>query len=182
MIQGKVKRKIYFGCCDILSFVNKFIPKNKKSILFFSTTNLYDNSEAVFKYLVDNDPQINVQPTSSRTILRPKYTESMSLLANKPSIKMPQPHTDTMWPSKTYRITGTEPIAKKTYTAEFFKSSLQAENSITITHLKQQFLFNSKLGSIFPQRAISAYAICCGGHRIRTGAVNYINHRGYAER
>lgn len=54
MIQGKAKRKIYFGCCGILSFINKLIPKDKKSILFFSTTNLYDNSEAVFKYLVDN--------------------------------------------------------------------------------------------------------------------------------
>ena len=54
MIQGKAKRKIYFGCCDILSFISNFIPKNKKSILFFSTTNLYDNSEAVFKYLIDN--------------------------------------------------------------------------------------------------------------------------------
>ncbi len=54
MIQGKAKRKIYFGCCGILSFINKLIPKDNKSILFFSTTNLYDNSEAVFKYLVDN--------------------------------------------------------------------------------------------------------------------------------
>ena len=55
MIQGKVKRKIYFGCCGVLSLVNKLIPKDKNSILFFSTTNLYDNSEAVFRYLVDNN-------------------------------------------------------------------------------------------------------------------------------
>ncbi len=54
MIQGKAKRKIYFGCCNILSFINKLIPKSNNSILFFSTTNLYDNSEAVFKYLIDN--------------------------------------------------------------------------------------------------------------------------------
>lgn len=55
MIQGKAKRKIYFTCCDILSFISKFIPKDNKSILFFSTTNLYDNSEALFKYLVENN-------------------------------------------------------------------------------------------------------------------------------
>lgn len=55
MIQGKAKRKVYFALCDILSFISKFIPKDEKSILFFSTTNLYDNSEALFKYLIDND-------------------------------------------------------------------------------------------------------------------------------
>lgn len=54
MIQGKAKRKFYFGCCGILSFINKLIPKSEKSILFFSTTNLYDNSEALFRYLIDN--------------------------------------------------------------------------------------------------------------------------------
>jgi len=54
MIQGKTKRKIYFGICGIFSFLNKFIPKSKKSILFFSTTNLYDNSEALFKHFIDN--------------------------------------------------------------------------------------------------------------------------------
>ena len=54
MIQGKAKRKVYFGLCGILSFINKFIPKNDKAILFFSTTNLYDNSEALFKHFIDN--------------------------------------------------------------------------------------------------------------------------------
>lgn len=57
MIQGKAKRKFYFGCCAVLSFINKFIPKNKKLILFFSTTNLYDNSEALFRFFKENGYQ-----------------------------------------------------------------------------------------------------------------------------
>ncbi len=54
MVQGKVKRKAYFACCAVLSFINKFIPKSKNKILFFSTTNLYDNSEALFRFFTEN--------------------------------------------------------------------------------------------------------------------------------
>lgn len=55
MIQGKAKRKVYFGICGILSFINKIIPKKKNQVLFFSTTNLYDNSEALFNYFMKNN-------------------------------------------------------------------------------------------------------------------------------
>ena len=52
MIQGKLKRNIYFFGCSCASMINKIVPKNKSKIVFFSTTNLYDNSEALFHYLV----------------------------------------------------------------------------------------------------------------------------------
>ena len=55
MIQGKAKRKVYFGICGVLSLINKIIPKKKKQILFFSTTNLYDNSEALFNFFISNN-------------------------------------------------------------------------------------------------------------------------------
>lgn len=54
MIQGKSKRRCYFFICGILSLINKLILKNKHLIFFFSTTNLYDNSEALFQYLIKN--------------------------------------------------------------------------------------------------------------------------------
>lgn len=57
MIQGKMKRVIYFGCCAVVSGINKLWPKNKSKIVFFSTTNLYDNSEALFQHLVDHNYQ-----------------------------------------------------------------------------------------------------------------------------
>ena len=57
MIQGKIKRAIYFSCCAVASGFNKLWPKNKNKIVFFSTTNLYDNSEALFQYLVDQNYQ-----------------------------------------------------------------------------------------------------------------------------
>lgn len=55
MIQGKVKRKIYFTCGAVGSMINKIVPKKKNKIVFFSTTNLYDNSEALFQHLIENE-------------------------------------------------------------------------------------------------------------------------------
>ena len=57
MIQGKIKRFVYFGCCAVASGVNKLWPKSKNKIVFFSTTNLYDNTEALFRYLVEHNYQ-----------------------------------------------------------------------------------------------------------------------------
>lgn len=55
MIKGKYKRKAYFFICDMLSIANKCIPKNNKKILFFSHSELADNSKALFDYLL-TDP------------------------------------------------------------------------------------------------------------------------------
>ncbi len=54
MINGKWKRKAYFGIFSILSQINKVIPKEKEQIVFFSTSWLSDNSEALFRYLLTN--------------------------------------------------------------------------------------------------------------------------------
>ena len=52
-----MKRFIYFSCCAVASGINKLWPKKKNKIVFFSTTNLYDNSEALFQYLVEENYQ-----------------------------------------------------------------------------------------------------------------------------
>lgn len=54
MIQGKIKRKLYFRIFRFFTEINKIIPKKQNMILFFSTTTLYDNSEAVFHYLLEH--------------------------------------------------------------------------------------------------------------------------------
>lgn len=54
MIQGRIKRKIYFSICGIFSVLNNLIKKNNKLIFFFSTSELYDNSAALFYHLVHN--------------------------------------------------------------------------------------------------------------------------------
>lgn len=54
MITGKQKQAVYFTFCKILSSINIWIPKNKNKILFFSTTGLYDNSEALYSYLLEH--------------------------------------------------------------------------------------------------------------------------------
>lgn len=55
MIKGKTKQKIYFTICDILSIINKIIPKNKNKILFFSSNDISDNSKALLDYMVSNN-------------------------------------------------------------------------------------------------------------------------------
>ena len=57
MIKGKWKRKIYFTGGKILSFINKWIPKNENKIMIFCKGPLCDNSETLFHYLVDNGYQ-----------------------------------------------------------------------------------------------------------------------------
>lgn len=54
MIKGKGKQKIYFFIGDILSLINKIIPKKKNKILFFSSNSITDNSKALLDYLIDN--------------------------------------------------------------------------------------------------------------------------------
>lgn len=52
MIKGRLKRKLYFSLCSMLSAINRLVYKRQNTILFFSTTTLYDNSEALFHYLI----------------------------------------------------------------------------------------------------------------------------------
>lgn len=53
MIKGKLKRKLYFLLGAILSHISVCIPKQENVIFFFSTSTLYDNSEALFHYLIE---------------------------------------------------------------------------------------------------------------------------------
>lgn len=53
MIKGKLKRKLYFSLGAMLSRISVWIPKEENMIFFFSTSTLYDNSEALFRYLVE---------------------------------------------------------------------------------------------------------------------------------
>ena len=54
MIKGKTKKNVYFFICDVLSIINKLIPKSKNKILFFSSNDITDNSKSVLDYLIDN--------------------------------------------------------------------------------------------------------------------------------
>lgn len=55
MIKGKSKQKVYFSLCNIISIFNKFIPKSKNKILFFSSNTISDNSKALLDYMLDNN-------------------------------------------------------------------------------------------------------------------------------
>ena len=55
MIKGKSKQKVYFSLCNIISIFNKFIPKSKNKILFFSSNTISDNSKAVLDYMLENN-------------------------------------------------------------------------------------------------------------------------------
>ena len=56
MIKNR-KLKIFLINCvfPVFSFVNKIVPKDDKSILIYcANDNLNDNSEALYKYLIEN--------------------------------------------------------------------------------------------------------------------------------
>lgn len=57
MLRNGLFRKVSIFFLQIISFINKFIPKNGKSILIYDGTNTYpiDNSLAVFYYLQKNN-------------------------------------------------------------------------------------------------------------------------------
>jgi len=52
MIKGKYKREAYFFICDMLSVVNRYVPKQKNKVLFFSNSELEDNSKALLDHLL----------------------------------------------------------------------------------------------------------------------------------
>lgn len=51
-----IKRRINYGMARILSIANSVIPKDKKLIAFYDTSESFcDNTEAIYEYIVKND-------------------------------------------------------------------------------------------------------------------------------
>ena len=53
MVKGKWKRKIYFTGGKVLSVLSRLIPKDPKRVCFFCKSGLDDNSEALFRYMME---------------------------------------------------------------------------------------------------------------------------------
>lgn len=53
MVKGKWKRKIYFGGGRLLSALSHLVPKDANRVCFFCKSGLDDNSEALFRHMID---------------------------------------------------------------------------------------------------------------------------------